>query len=432
MLARLLTWCSLCVALLVSGLGVPAAAVSGAPLAAAPASAADPDGLPLPRSLGGRTALDALGDDVDEAARLNGMSPEELTRALTEDSSARLDRGGRMFHVDAFGDPPSVSTPPRASAYPYEQTFGLHSMPGANRTIFLDFDGATVSNTGWNTYEGLPARGYAGLDEDGAPGFSDTELDIVQGVWQRVAEDFAPFAVDVTTQDPGTAALERANEADQVYGMRALITSDTEAPAVLCGSGCQGIGYIEVFDEWLNHPGEWQPVWAFTATAGHDPSFLADIISHEVGHTFGLLHDGLSGGPDYYGGQGIWQPIMGAGFRPLGQWSDGDYGGANNHEDDVSLIAGHGAPLRADDHGSSSAAATATDPFGPRPGIISTRTDVDWFSFNQACANSSLSVHVNPASTGPDLDVRLTITAPSGAQTTVDPVSGTARTPGPS
>ena len=50
---------------------------------------------------------------------------------------------------------------PQAAPYPYDQTFLLHSLPGANRTIFLDFDGHTVSNTGWNHNSGLAERFYA-------------------------------------------------------------------------------------------------------------------------------------------------------------------------------------------------------------------------------------------------------------------------------
>ena len=39
--------------------------------------------------------------------------------------------------------------------------------------------------------------------------FSDAELDVVQRVWQRVAEDFSMFNIDVTTEDPGVEALRK-------------------------------------------------------------------------------------------------------------------------------------------------------------------------------------------------------------------------------
>jgi hypothetical protein len=40
----------------------------------------------------------------------------------------------------------------------------------------------------------------------------------IQYIWQRVAEDFAPFDVDVTTQAPAPEALTRASSTDTVFG----------------------------------------------------------------------------------------------------------------------------------------------------------------------------------------------------------------------
>ena len=48
---------------------------------------------------------------------------------------------------------------------------------------------------------------------------------MIQSVWQRVAEDYSMFDVDVTTQDPGLAAIDRTDVNDQNYGTRALITN---------------------------------------------------------------------------------------------------------------------------------------------------------------------------------------------------------------
>ena len=43
-------------------------------------------------------------------------------------------------------------------------------------------------------------------------------LCLVQYIWQRVAEDYAPFDVDVTTQVPAPDALTRTDSLDNVYG----------------------------------------------------------------------------------------------------------------------------------------------------------------------------------------------------------------------
>jgi hypothetical protein len=400
--SRLLTWGTLCLALFLAGLTAPSYAGAG------------DEGLPLPKPLGGQAALHALGDDVGIAARLNRMSPEALTHVLATDPTARLDRSGRMFYADTMAVQPAEAA--AAAPYPYDQTFELHSLPGANRVIFLDFDGATVSGTVWNEEDGLPAGFFGGLNEDGAAGFSNAEKDIVQAVWQRVAEDYAPFAVDVTTQDPGAAALQRISDADQTYGMRVLVTEDADAPSILCG-GCQGIAYVGVFNAWWSDPGWLQPAFAFTDTFDNNPSMLADIITHEVGHTLALSHDGVLSGAEYYSGQGVWHPIMGAGVRRLSQFSNGEYGGANNTQDDLAIIQQFGAPLRGDDHGST--AATATPVTSSAAGVVTTREDVDWFSVEQGCTGP-FSVQVSPAPTGPNLDIQLTVQTADGTTVATD------------
>ena len=59
--------------------------------------------------------------------------------------------------------------------------------------------------------------------------FSDAELAQVQDIYQRVAEDYAPFDVDVTTEEPPAADIERTNVGDLVYGIRAMISPSTVA-----------------------------------------------------------------------------------------------------------------------------------------------------------------------------------------------------------
>ena len=79
--------------------------------------------------------------------------------------------------------------------------------------------------------------------KDGDPAFSAAELDAVQEVWARVAEDYAPFNIDVTTEDPGTAGLVRASTEDAAYGSRVAITTDPVAALHDhgCGGGCAGV-----------------------------------------------------------------------------------------------------------------------------------------------------------------------------------------------
>lgn len=83
---------------------------------------------------------------------------------------------------------------------PPTQTFTLHSRPGANKIIYLDFVGHTVTRTPWNSGGTFTVAPY---DTDGNPStFSNSEHADIQDIWRRVAEDFAPFDVDVTTEAP--------------------------------------------------------------------------------------------------------------------------------------------------------------------------------------------------------------------------------------
>src|SRR5690606_6469089 len=54
----------------------------------------------LRHAAGGRAAIRALGDDLDEAARRSRMSTAELREVLSTDSSARIFPNGRLAYVD--------------------------------------------------------------------------------------------------------------------------------------------------------------------------------------------------------------------------------------------------------------------------------------------------------------------------------------------
>src|SRR5699024_9986425 len=112
-----------------------------------------------------------------------------------------------------------------------------------------------------------------------------------------------------------------------------------------------------------------------------------------------------------------WAPIMGVGYdRPVTQWSRGEYGGADRLEDDVAVIAAHGAPVRSDDHGDGPATATPVPSSGIRraAGVIAERGDRDVFAFVAACPGPA-SLAVASAPRRPNPDVRLRLVDASGA-----------------
>src|SRR5262249_49861207 len=150
----------------------------------------------------GEAAVQALGANLPAVAARHGMSAGKFQSILRKDAASRLDRHGRLFYVEAPEEATTDGTPlgTGVAPYPLPQTFTLHSRPGSKRIVYLDFDGYSTSNTAWNAGAAINAGPY---DTDGNPAvFSDAELTTIQRVWLRVAEDYAPFDVDVTTQEP--------------------------------------------------------------------------------------------------------------------------------------------------------------------------------------------------------------------------------------
>jgi hypothetical protein len=78
-----------------------------------------------------------------------------------------------------------------------------HSLPGAPNTIYIDFDGMDISGTAWNAEFNVPVWNARPYDLDGNDNsFSAAEQVAMSRIWSRMAEDFASFNVDVTTEEP--------------------------------------------------------------------------------------------------------------------------------------------------------------------------------------------------------------------------------------
>lgn len=293
--------------------------------------------------------------------------------------------------------------------------FALHSKPDSSRVIYLDFNGHVATNTAW--YSGtLTAQAY---DTDGNPSaFSATELSNIREIWQRVAEDYAPFDVDVTTQEPAIDALQRTSSTDTQYGTRAVITRSMPE---LCSQTCGGVAYVNVFSNYSSTtPDRYQPAWAFFDKLGNGfPKYVAEAVSHEVGHNLNLNHDGTST-TGYYAGQGSgvtgWAPIMGVGYyKPVTQWSKGEYPDANNLQDDVAVISAAGTPLLADDYPTTTAMAAplSGDPSAVlQTGIIERNTDLDVFTFYTD--GGSVQFNIASGSIAPNLDLSVKLLDASG------------------
>jgi hypothetical protein len=193
--------------------------------AEAPSWAQFPANIQLPAAMHGEAAIAAIGDRLPEVAAFYGKTPEQLRKLFREDRSLHADKEGRLLFVceNQVADAETVGAanigPTDPAPFSTEQTFRLHSRKGAGRVIYLDFDGHDASGTSWGA--DAIARPF---DIDSNPyTFNATERDRIVYVWQRVAEDYAMYDIDVTTEDPGSAGLIKSGTSDTNFGIRVAI-----------------------------------------------------------------------------------------------------------------------------------------------------------------------------------------------------------------
>ncbi|MCG8610941.1 MAG: hypothetical protein MI864_10445, partial [Pseudomonadales bacterium] len=339
-----------------------------------------------------------------------------------------VDPEGGIFYIDEKTAPESSEElPSPESGLSATDTFTLHSKPGASNIIYLDVDGHTIEGTIWNgsvsAYHAKP------FDRDGSPyTYSQSELDDIAAIWHRVAEDYAAFDVDVTTEAPA--------QMGPTVG-RILITHNTdENGTAMPHSSAGGVAYLGVWGR--SNYTYYQPALVYyNNLGGGAPRYVSEAASHEMGHNQGLGHDGTLSGSAYYNGHGSgytrWGPIMGVGYNThVSQWSKGDYNDANNTQDDFGIIAAN-VGLRPDDHGDDISSASAleidgagqivvttpeNDPanyYSGNKGVISSRNDIDVFEI--ISGEGTINVTVTPAwlafndnyARGANLDIKATL-----------------------
>lgn len=360
-------------------------------------------GADIPRVLGRRMA---------DLARFHKREATALNSICERNGSLRISKAGHLHYACnglavKAGTVATTTTTAAAAPFPLTQTFALHSRPGASKVIYLNFTGHKTTGTWWNSDNSVASIVTPPYDLDGNPSsFSNTELSNIQEIWQRVAEDYFPFEVDVTTEDPGTDGIVKSGSGDQKYGIRVCIGGSSKD---WFGGGAGGVTYLDSFGMSTD-----TPAFVFPKDLGNGfPKYVAEAVSHETGHSFGLDHQGQTNGTEYYAGQGNWAPIMGVGYdRTVVQWSQGEYPLANNKEDEMAKIAAY-VPYRADQSGGDILhAQMLTGSSFNAGGVIERRTDVDVFGFTTGAGKVSFTIA--GAAPSPNLNAQLSLYDGSG------------------
>ncbi|WP_417605662.1 Ig-like domain-containing protein [Oceanimonas baumannii] len=354
---------------------------------------------------------------------------EQLNVPAQDFEFLHADQDGAIFYADTILPEPTDNDSTDELAAPQsvapEDTFFLHSRPGASKVVFLDFDGHVISGKAWGNGATFYARPY---DTDGSPdSFNDTERSRIAEIWHRLAEDMAPFDIDVTTEDPGAFGPNTGH---------ILVTEGRdEFNTAMPSENAGGVAYVNVWGR--SNYEYYLPALVYADNLGpYKTTSIAEAASHELGHNLGLSHDGTSA-TSYYRGHGSgyvsWGPIMGVGYSTqVTQWSRGEYADANNNEDDLQIISGK-LGRRADDHGNNLTSATLliADTYGnigstspeidpgnlvpANKGVIETRQDHDVFWFDTEAGNVSLTIipawdsFYNDNHRGSNLDVQASL-----------------------
>lgn len=286
------------------------------------------------------------------------------------------------------------------------QTPRLNSYPGAAATIFLNFDGEYVSGTPWN-WSGPISAQPAGLSPEA-----------VVEIFNRVAEDYRPFNINITT-DSVVYAAAPFNQRTHV-----IIT-----PTSGWYGSAGGVAYVGSFN-W----GDDTPAWVFSALLFNNPKNVAEACSHEAGHTIGLQHQSSYSAncvktAEYNAGQGSgeigWAPIMGVGYsKNLTTWHTGSSTvGCDYIQNDMALIAGtvNNIGYRPDDHGDSMATADPIRLQGEQfqvNGLINRMVDVDVFKLllprNSRFRLTAVPQNVGSGNDGANIDLKIMLLNPAG------------------
>ena len=275
-----------------------------------------------------------------------------------------------------------------------EEIFNMQSKPGSNNVIFLNYDGEIITGNQHPIF-GNSISNYFGwvwyanqTDVDGTPVTEENRVFSIKvppadpridrlNIFKQLVNKYDIFDVNVTDERgvynsasgfktmvlmayrPSTQeynALRIANNKSEngpwPYSYRRLLRyfEITELgyrhyPMYNnLGLAAPPHGFSILFGGWTQYLFVWTNSFGVRDNSYDNKNLdtvvneflvptpiIARTIAHEVGHKFGLIHDGKLPNVDYYQGHGEWVPIMGTDDRipkALAQWSKSEYRGA--------------------------------------------------------------------------------------------------------
>ncbi len=253
----------------------------------------------------------------------------------------------------------------------------LNSLPGAPATIYLDFNGHFDAS--WSSFSNVDTPPYD--TDNNVNAWSATEIQEITDIWRFVADDYAPFNINVTTVLPPSFAIRVAQRVSIGGDGRWF---DANNPPF-------GVGLLNGFN---SGSGQTPTCYVFEAAHPYDATFRQNVAftaSHEAGHTFGLEHQidyTQSGNPLNPGLPDGTSPLMGTNNLPIrNMWWFGTSTSATTFQDDLAVLsnATNGFGFRPDEAGGNAAAAAALIAIGTgtvnvsRSGVITQMTDADWY-----------------------------------------------------
>ncbi len=331
----------------------------------------------------------------------NNASQQDVIEAHLSGHHSFIDETGETIDVLPYLSPEAAPTQQGSESDENEILNSLsnlpilHSDPSATVKLYLDFNGHYEAN--WGAYSNATTPAYS-TDGDTTT-FSSSELANIREIWERVSEDFAPFNVDVTTEDPGNFVAGG--------NLRVAIGGSSYD---WYGAGAGGVAYVNSYSSFIANT-----VYVFTAQLANGyAKYVAEAASHEAGHAFGLRHQSQWSGntktAEYHPGSGNWAPIMGVSYTKNNTtWYDGKNSSAI-FQDDMALIARNtnGFGYRTDDYANTNSGATTLSTTGgvvAAQGVVETNSDIDVFELN--VGTGQFNVDVDVADTGANLDVVL-------------------------